>query len=53
VAESSRHNPAIGMMPQIMPREVLDVGNLERGVKRVLDVLHGLTGLASVACANT
>ena len=34
-------------MPEIVPGEILDLGNLERGVKRILDVLHRLAGLAS------
>ena len=32
-------------MPQVVPGEFLDTGELQRGVETVLDVLHGFAGV--------
>jgi len=41
----AHHQPGRERVPQVVPREVLDLGELQGGVEAVLDVLHGLADL--------
>ena len=41
----AHHQPGRERVPKVVPREVLDLGELQGGVEAVLDVLYGLADL--------